>query len=107
MTSLIGVPLRICSVIDPALSRPPMRSLFSTTSVRTLRPMGSIMSVVAVFDTHIDRNAVAIIMPSTMRRGCVPTRRRVRRAMRRWRFHFCIAMAMRNPPTKRNTIGFA
>ena len=69
--------------------------------------MGSIISVVAVFDTHIDRKPVASIMPSTIRRGATPTRRSVSRAMRLCSCHFSIAMAMRKPPRNRNTMGLA
>jgi hypothetical protein len=65
------------------------------------------MRVVAVLDTHIDRNAVEIIMPRMIWRGWVPTALRVLRAMRRCRLTFCIAMAMRKPPRNRNTIGLA
>ena len=83
------------------------RELRSTTSVRTDRPMGSIISVVAVFDTHIDRKPVASISPSTIRRGCTPTRASVASAMRRCRFHFSIAMAIRKPPRNRNTMELA
>jgi hypothetical protein len=35
--------------------------------------MGVIISVVAVFEIHIERNAVVSITAKTMRRGCVPT----------------------------------
>jgi hypothetical protein len=63
--------------------------------------------VVAVFETHIDRNAVEIIMPRMIRRGWVPTARKVSRAMRRCRLTFCIAIAIRKPPRNRNTIGLA
>ncbi len=54
-----------------------------------------------------DRNAVAIIRPRMIWRGWVPTRRRVSSAMRRCRFHFCMAIAMRKPPRNRKTIGLA
>ena len=69
--------------------------------------IGSIIRVVAVLETHIDRNAVEIIIPRMIRRGEVPTRRSVSSAIRRCRFHFCIAMAMRKPPRKRKTMGSA
>ncbi len=69
--------------------------------------MGSIMSVVAVFDTHIDRNAVAIIIPRMIWCGCVPTAASVRSAIRRCSSHFCIAIAIRKPPMNRNTMGSA
>ena len=69
--------------------------------------MGSIISVVAVFDTHMDRNPVASIMPRMMRFGCTPTWRRVSSAMRRCRFHFSMAMAIRKPPRNRKTMELA
>jgi hypothetical protein len=82
-------------------------ALRSVTRASTERPIGSIISVVAVFDTHMERKPVAIISPSTMRFGSTPTRRRVRSAIRRCRFHFSMAMAIRKPPRNRKTIELA
>ncbi len=63
--------------------------------------IGIIIIVVAVFEIHIERNAVAIMNPSTRRRGLVPTRRMMCSAIRRCRFHRCIDIAMMTPPRKR------
>ena len=92
---------RLCA---RATSLPRLRSV---TSASTEVAMGSIISAVAVFETHIDRNPVASIIPSTIRRGDSPTRRSVSSAMRRCRFHFSIAMAIRKPPRNRNTTELA
>ena len=79
----------------------------SLTSARTDRPIGSIIRVVAVFETHMERKPVASIMPSTIRVGSAPTRRSVSSAIRRCRSHLSIAMAIRKPPRNRNTIELA
>ena len=50
--------------------------------------MGTSISLVAVFDTYMDRNPVAINMPSTIRRGAAPTRFNTMKAIRRWRSNF-------------------
>jgi hypothetical protein len=55
----------------------------------------------------MDMKPVASISPSTIRVGSTPTRRRVRSATRRCRFHFSIAMAIRKPPRNRKTMGLA
>ena len=44
--------------------------------------MGNIITAVAVFDTHLLKNAVTAMNPPTIRRGCVPTTLRVRSAIR-------------------------
>jgi len=44
--------------------------------------MGVIIIVVAVFETHIERNAVATMNPRMIRLGPVPIARIVRSAMR-------------------------
>ena len=63
--------------------------------------IGIIIMAVAVFEIHIERNAVATMNPSTSRLGLVPVTRMICRAMRRCSPHRCIAMAMMNPPRKR------
>ena len=68
--------------------------------------IGIIIIAVAVFDIHIERNAVATMNPSTRRFGLVPTIRMICRAIRRCRFHRCIDMAMMNPPRKRKITSF-
>ncbi len=79
----------------------PASAPMSRTSTSTDTPMGIIMTAVAVLDTHIDRNPVAIMKPATTIVGLVPMARTVRNAMRRWRFQRCIASATRKPPMKR------
>ena len=44
--------------------------------------MGNIIMVVAVFDSHIESNAVATMNPSTRRAGCPPMSLRMCSAMR-------------------------
>ncbi len=61
-------------------------------------PIGSIITEVAVFDIHIERKAVAIMKPRIIFRTSVPIRLMIDRAMRLWRFHLSIAMAMMKPP---------
>ena len=65
------------------------------------RAMGIIIMTAAVFDTHIDRKAVASMKPSRMRCVLVPTKAMMARAMRRCRFHFSMAEAMKKPPRNR------
>ncbi len=72
----------------------------STTAMAT----GVIMTQVAVLLIHMDSNAVASMKPSTRRFGLLPTRMMTLSAIRRCRFHFCIATAIRKPPIKRNRI---
>mgnify|MGYP000259450669 CR=1 FL=1 len=67
------------------------------------------MAVVAVFETHMERNAEAPIRLSTTLPGLAAMRPRVKihRAMRRSKPHFCIAPAIKNPERKRKITGFA
>jgi hypothetical protein len=44
--------------------------------------MGTIIMAVAVFEIHIDRNAVAAINPSNTRRGLVPVNSMIFSAIR-------------------------
>ena len=82
----------------------PERSIVSLTRMRTERPIGSMSTAVAVFDTHMERNPVEIMKPAIMRFVRSPITRRTTRAIRRCRFHFCIDRAMRNPPMKRKIV---
>lgn len=75
------------------------------TIMSTEMPIGSIITAVAVFETHIDMKPVAIMKPAIIGPGLLPMRLSVKSAMRRWRFHRCIDRAMRNPPRKRKMIG--
>ena len=59
---------------------------------------GIIIAVVAVFDTHIETNPAAHMKPRTIRVGEVPIRFTIASAMRRWRFHRCMACASMKPP---------
>jgi len=77
------------------------------TSSMTERPMGSIMTAVAVLLTHMLRKAVASMKPATSRTGWVPTQRTSWRAMRRWSPHRCTAWAIMKPPMKRKMTGLA
>ena len=74
------------------------------TSAMTESPIGSIMTAVAVLDTHIERKPVATMNPSTSCFGCVPTRRTVRSAIRRCRFQRCSARARKKPPMNRKIV---
>ena len=49
--------------------------------------MGTIMSVDAVFDIHIDNTAVANMKPNTIAPGDAPTRAITFRAIRLWSPH--------------------
>jgi hypothetical protein len=75
--------------------------------VTTATAIGVIISVVAVLDIHIDRNAVTRITANTIRRGSVPTRDRANQAIRRCSPQRSNVAATRKPPMKRNTAGFA
>ena len=67
----------------------------------TARPMGIIIAVVAVFETHMETKPEAHMKPSTMRDGDVPMRCTMESAMRRWRPHLCMVCASMKPPRKR------
>ena len=67
----------------------------------TLRAIGTIMAAHAVFETHMLRKAVTTMKPPTMAPGRAPTRRRVKKAMRRSRPQRSMASPMMNPPMKR------
>ena len=64
------------------------------------KAMGSIITVVAVFEIHMERKAEAKIKPKMICLILVPVIEIILRAMRLCRFHFCIAKAKINPPTK-------
>ena len=73
----------------------------------TDRAIGSIMTVVAVFEIHMLRKALATMKPSTRRSGRLPTRRMMWSAIRRCRPQVCIERAIMKPPRKRKMFGFA
>ena len=66
-------------------------------------PIGTIMTAVAVLETHIDRNAAATMKASTIRDGPPPMVRMILSAIRRCRFHFSMVRAIMKPP-KNSTI---
>ena len=61
-------------------------------------PIGSIITVVAVFEIHIDRAAVATMNPRMMLFTFVPISRIIFSAMRLCSPHFSIPIASRKPP---------
>src|SRR5690554_8125212 len=73
----------------------------------TDKPIGSIMIAVAVLLTHILRKAVASMIPAICRFGFSPIARKVSSAIRRCRFHFCMARPRVNPPRERKMIGLS
>ena len=75
------------------------RSLFTSSSTDT--PIGSIITAVAVFETHMETKPVATMKPRTSRDGLVPIMPTIARAMRLWRFQRCIARARMKPPMNR------
>lgn len=75
------------------------RSRFTSTSTET--PIGSIITAVAVFETHMEMNPVAIMGPRISREGLVPMAPTIASAMRLWRFQRCMARASMNPPMNR------
>ncbi len=52
-------------------------------SSATATPIGNIMAAVAVFEIHIESDAVASMNPSTSRSGLDPTAARIEIAIRR------------------------
>ena len=78
----------------------------SSTCSTMARPMGTIITAVAVLEIHIDRNPAATMKPSTMRAGPPPTWWMMARAMRRCRFHFCMVTAIMKPPMKSTMVLF-
>ena len=85
----------------------PRTSADSASWLTTAIAMGRSISVVAVFEIHIDRAAVVTMKPRMIGRGRDPKRAIALRAMRRCRFHASIACAIRNPPMKRKMMWFA
>jgi hypothetical protein len=58
-------------------------------------------AVVAVFDIHMDKNAVATINPKIIRDGLVPNIERIFKDIRWSNPHLRIDAAMTNPPRNR------
>jgi len=95
---------RTAAVAKLRCSRSPAPGSGATVAT-TDRATGSIISVVDVFDTHMLTIAVAVIRPSTSRRGWPPARATIEYAMRWCRRQRSIASASRKPPRIRNRIG--
>ena len=74
-------------------------------SERTDTPMGSIMTAVAVLETHMERKPVAIMKPRTSSFGEDPMATSTHSATRRCRFQRCMARASRKPPMNRKMVG--
>ena len=66
-------------------------------------PTGRIIIEVAVFEIHIDKNAVAIINPRITFDFFDPVNLIIFKANLLCRFHFSIARAIINPPTNKKT----
>ena len=73
----------------------------SFTTVITARPIGRSIIVVAVFITHILITAAVTMKPSIRDAPFDPALFRTNKAILLCRFHFWIAVAIRNPPRKR------
>ncbi len=80
----------------------PVRSRAACT---TDSAMGSMMSVVAVFETSIESSAVAAITANSSARVLVPPRRTMASATRRCSPVRSMASAMNDPPSSRNSTG--
>ncbi len=63
--------------------------------------MGTIIIAVAVFDIHIERNAVAIMNPKMSMRELEPALLRIISAIRSCKPQRCMDIAMIKPPRKR------
>ena len=61
------------------------------------------MTEVAVFEIHIDKNAVANINPSITLRASIPIKEIILIAILLCNFHFSIPIAIKNPPKYRKT----
>ena len=115
-TKFGGVPIRVAI--------PPIEALYAIASIRVLpktifsfsivfglslsceiiaKPTGKIITAVAVFEIHIERNAVAIIKPNIIFDFFVPTILMMFKAILLCNFHFSMAIAKINPPINKNT----
>jgi hypothetical protein len=65
-----------------------------------------IIIVVAVFEIHMERTAVATMNPRITRLELVPRMEITCSAIRRCRFHRCMAIAKKNPPMNRKMFRF-
>ena len=65
------------------------------------RAMGIIIMVVAVFDIHMERKAVANMNPISILPGLMPKNIKTLIAMRLCKFHRSMARAIKKPPKNR------
>ena len=79
------------------------RSIVRTTE----RPIGTSISVVAVFEIHIERKADARRKPKTSARRLSPTRARIPSAILRWSPLASMPRAMMKPPSNKKRIQWA
>ena len=93
-------PYAIPSIRPTDRWRAPSRPASLSICRQMARPIGTIMTAVAVFEIHIDRNAAATMKPRTIRAGPPPTAWMMLSAIRRCRFHFSIVRAIMKPPRK-------
>src|SRR5699024_7776837 len=90
---------------DAANFLPAAFSSMERTRFKIDTAIGTIMTAVAVFDTQAEMKAEAIIKPSTIWDGFVPTSRIVSSATRRCRLDFSVARPRMTPPmTKKITV---
>jgi hypothetical protein len=95
----------------PSITAVPYRDFPGSASniERRPSPIGIIIAAAAVFEIHIEMNAVAHIIPRRIfleSPAIVPLVRNQSVNLRS-SFHFCIAAARRNPPRKRKMTGAA
>ena len=116
-TAFGGVPISVAlPPIDAAYAMPSMSAIPNSYGPSwscgrnispTAMPIGNIMAAVAVLLIHIERNAVAIMNPSTSWYGPVPTHDRIDSAILLCRPHRSIVTAMKKPPMNRKIRSFA
>lgn len=80
------------------------RSGFISSATEIDASMGNIISVVAVLEIHIERNAEATIKPNMIRCGLPPIMSIIFNAILLCKFHRCIVSAMRKPPMNRKIV---
>ena len=78
----------------------------STYQIKRSKSRGILSITVAVSEIPMEIAAVANRNPATIAACFLVTRFRTNKAIRRWRLHLCIAMAMNNPPMKRKIFAF-
>lgn len=78
--------------------------VISSSLVTIARALGTIVRAVAVFDIHIDKKAVTIIIPHNNIRGRSPNIKTVLRAIRECKFHLTIAVEKIKPPRKTSEV---